>query len=158
MKGIPSFWVDSAARIDVAANKVTHKLAHGELVETASWLGEGAVTIGVTSGASTPDKAGEAGGRAGEWWAFGLQPPMLRRASFGGGCAMRPAIVCLPPPRGVLPNPTPPSFLFLTIPPRPPPPSVVEDVLDRVFRIKDPSFTGIAARKSAVVKHTHEEE
>lgn len=61
MKGIPSFWVDSAARIDVGANKVTHKLAHGELVETENWLPEGPITLGVTSGASTPDKAGERG-------------------------------------------------------------------------------------------------
>jgi 4-hydroxy-3-methylbut-2-enyl diphosphate reductase len=85
MKGIPSFWVDSAARIDVAANAVAHKLAHGELVETACWLPEGPITVGVTSGASTPDKA-------------------------------------------------------------------VEDVLDRIFKIKDPSFTGITPRKTTVGK------
>lgn len=91
MKDIPSFWVDSAARIDVDANKVTHKLAHGELVETTSWLPEGPMTIGVTSGASTPDKA-------------------------------------------------------------------VEDVLDRVFRIKDPAFAGISPRKTSVTKEVHEEE
>ena len=30
-----------------------HKLAHGELVETAPWLREGPLKIGVTSGAST---------------------------------------------------------------------------------------------------------
>jgi hypothetical protein len=41
--------------------QVTHKLAHGELVETENWLPEGPLTIGVTSGASTPDKAGECG-------------------------------------------------------------------------------------------------
>ena len=27
MKGIPSFWVDSAARIDVNANKIQHKVS-----------------------------------------------------------------------------------------------------------------------------------
>lgn len=31
LKGIPSFWVDTADRIDVRGNKVLHKLAHGEL-------------------------------------------------------------------------------------------------------------------------------
>jgi len=91
LKGIPSFWVDSAARIDVDSNAITHKLAHGELVETKSWLGEGALRIGVTSGASTPDKA-------------------------------------------------------------------VEDVLDRIFKIKDPSFAGVAPKKVAVGKQHHEEE
>ena len=53
MNGVPSFWVNSAACIDVARNAITHKLAHGELVETAPWLREGPLTIGVTSGAST---------------------------------------------------------------------------------------------------------
>jgi 4-hydroxy-3-methylbut-2-enyl diphosphate reductase len=73
---VASFWVNSAACIDVERNKITHKLAHGELVETERWLKDGPLTIGVTSGASTPDRA-------------------------------------------------------------------VEEVLDRVFRIKDPSFTGV---------------
>ncbi|GAB4817266.1 hypothetical protein N2152v2_004312 [Parachlorella kessleri] len=103
MKGIPSFWVDSAARIDVNANKIQHKasvactaplaaleLAHGELVTTENWLRHGPLRIGVTSGASTPDKA-------------------------------------------------------------------VEDVLDRVFKIKDPSFKGVAPKKTAVKKAAHEE-
>ncbi|EFJ51887.1 4-hydroxy-3-methylbut-2-enyl diphosphate reductase chloroplast precursor [Volvox carteri f. nagariensis] len=59
-KGLPSFWVDSAARIDVEKNTVLHKLAHGELRETVGWLTPGKpVTIGITSGASTPDRAVE---------------------------------------------------------------------------------------------------
>ena len=84
MKDIPSFWVDSAARIDVGANKVTHKLAHGELVETAGWLPEGPITIGVTSGASTPDKAGEKckqRGGGGDW----VDAAGVRSGGGGGG-------------------------------------------------------------------------
>ncbi len=81
-KGIPSFWVDSAARIDVAGNTVLHKLAHGELVETKGWLPAGPLRVGITSGASTPDRA-------------------------------------------------------------------VEEVLEKVFRIKDPSFAGIQPRECA---------
>lgn len=92
MKGIPSFWVDSADRVNVESNSIYHKLAHGELVETKNWLPEGPLTIGVTSGASTPDKA-------------------------------------------------------------------VEDVLDRVFKIKDSSFGGIAPKAVSVAKPgAHEDE
>jgi 4-hydroxy-3-methylbut-2-enyl diphosphate reductase len=90
LKGVPSFWVDAAERIDVAANVITHKLAHGELVETRDWLPAGPLLIGVTSGASTPDRN-------------------------------------------------------------------VEDVLDRVFRIRDPGFAGIAPRATAAGKPAHEE-
>ncbi len=88
-KGIPSFWVDSAARIDVAGNKLLHKLAHGELKETTNWLPSGPIRVGITSGASTPDRA-------------------------------------------------------------------VEEVLEKVFKIKDPSFQGIAPRECApMVVPTH---
>lgn len=88
MKNIPSFWVDTGARIDVEKNTITHKLAHGELIETSCWLPDGPITIGVTSGASTPDRA-------------------------------------------------------------------IEDVLDRVFKIKDPSFTGIAPKAVSLSKPAH---
>ena len=90
MKNIPSFWVDTGARIDVEKNTVTHKLAHGELVETSCWLPDGPITIGVTSGASTPDRA-------------------------------------------------------------------IEDVLDRVFKIKSPDFAGIAPKAVRVGKVSHED-
>jgi len=90
-KGIPSFWVDSAARIDVAGNKLLHKTGWGELKETTNWLCDGPLTIGITSGASTPDRA-------------------------------------------------------------------IEEVLDKVFRIKDPSFTGVAPKLCAVVGVPEEEE
>jgi 4-hydroxy-3-methylbut-2-enyl diphosphate reductase len=89
-KGLPSFWVDSAARIDVENNKVLHKTGWGELKETSNWLPEGPLTIAVTSGASTPDRA-------------------------------------------------------------------VEEVLDRVFRIKDPSFAGITPKVCKAVEVPEDE-
>ena len=59
-KGVPSFWVDGARCVDVAANSVTHKLASGEMVTTAPWIPtDKPLKIGVTSGASTPDRAVE---------------------------------------------------------------------------------------------------
>ncbi|KAI8477341.1 MAG: 4-hydroxy-3-methylbut-2-enyl diphosphate reductase [Monoraphidium minutum] len=90
-KGIPSFWVDSAARIDVSGNKLLHKTGWGELKETTNWIPDGPLTIAITSGASTPDRA-------------------------------------------------------------------IEEVLDKVFRIRDPSFAGITPKACAAVATPEDEE
>eukprot|EP00891_Asterochloris_glomerata_P002993 jgi/Astpho2/2993/Aster-03302 len=90
MAGIPSFWVNSAACIDSEENKILHKMAHGEMRETNCWLPDGPVTIGITSGASTPDRD-------------------------------------------------------------------VEYVLDKVFRIRDPKFQGVAPRREPLVVEKPEE-
>eukprot|EP00670_Eutreptiella_braarudii_P002259 CAMPEP_0174289644 /NCGR_PEP_ID=MMETSP0809-20121228/25775_1 /TAXON_ID=73025 ORGANISM="Eutreptiella gymnastica-like, Strain CCMP1594" /NCGR_SAMPLE_ID=MMETSP0809 /ASSEMBLY_ACC=CAM_ASM_000658 /LENGTH=583 /DNA_ID=CAMNT_0015387713 /DNA_START=31 /DNA_END=1782 /DNA_ORIENTATION=+ len=54
---VKSFWIDSADRIDVDTNTILHKMSWGELVETKEWIPAGPLKVGVTSGASTPDKA-----------------------------------------------------------------------------------------------------
>lgn len=55
-RNIPSYHIDSAARIG-SGNRVEHRLLDGNLQVTENWLPEGKITVGITSGASTPDKA-----------------------------------------------------------------------------------------------------
>lgn len=55
---IPSFHIDSAERI-LPDGRIEHKPLGRDVEITKGWLPEGAIVVGVTSGASTPDKAVE---------------------------------------------------------------------------------------------------
>ncbi len=58
-RSLPSFHIDSAARVG-PGNCIEHLPLHSkELVTTPNWLPAGKISVGVTSGASTPDKAVE---------------------------------------------------------------------------------------------------
>ncbi|MDS3860121.1 4-hydroxy-3-methylbut-2-enyl diphosphate reductase [Thermosynechococcaceae cyanobacterium BACA0444] len=52
---IPSYHIDAAERIG-PGNRVEHKPLKQDLEVTENWLPPGPLTIGITSGASTPDK------------------------------------------------------------------------------------------------------
>lgn len=55
VRGVPSFWVDTAARIDASTCTIEHRTFKGDMVTTQDWIPrEGPVRIGITSGASTP--------------------------------------------------------------------------------------------------------
>ncbi|MBE9060114.1 4-hydroxy-3-methylbut-2-enyl diphosphate reductase [cf. Phormidesmis sp. LEGE 11477] len=56
-RSLPSFHIDSAERVDVN-NRIEHKPLHSDQLKVESdWLPAGKISVGVTSGASTPDKA-----------------------------------------------------------------------------------------------------
>ncbi len=55
---IPSYHIDSAERI-LPGNRIEHKPLGGDLVIAENWLPDGKIVVGVTSGASTPDRAVE---------------------------------------------------------------------------------------------------
>ncbi|MFE4106172.1 4-hydroxy-3-methylbut-2-enyl diphosphate reductase [Almyronema epifaneia] len=57
-RNIPSYHIDSASRIG-PGNRIEHKVLHGEMAVTEPWLPTGPITVGITSGASTPDKSVE---------------------------------------------------------------------------------------------------
>ncbi len=57
-RGIPSYHIDCGNRI-LAGNKIEHKPLGKDLEIAENWLPEGDITVGITSGASTPDQAVE---------------------------------------------------------------------------------------------------
>ncbi|MEP0868981.1 4-hydroxy-3-methylbut-2-enyl diphosphate reductase [Trichocoleus desertorum AS-A10] len=57
-RGIPSYHIDCVERI-LSRDRIEHKPLHREIEVAESWLPEGPLVIGVTSGASTPDKVVE---------------------------------------------------------------------------------------------------
>ncbi|MDY6936276.1 MAG: 4-hydroxy-3-methylbut-2-enyl diphosphate reductase [Cyanobacteriota bacterium] len=57
-RGIPSYHIDSADRIG-PGNQIEHKPLFKDLEMTRDWLPEGEIVVGITSGASTPDKSVE---------------------------------------------------------------------------------------------------
>jgi 4-hydroxy-3-methylbut-2-enyl diphosphate reductase len=57
-RNIPSYHIDSAVRIH-PGNRIEHKPIGKDLEIVENWLPEGKVVVGITSGASTPDKVVE---------------------------------------------------------------------------------------------------
>lgn len=58
-RNIPSYHIDSAERIG-PGNQVEHKPLHRNLEVQENWLPAGPIVVGITSGASTPDRVVEA--------------------------------------------------------------------------------------------------
>lgn len=54
-RGIPSYHIDSAERIG-PGNWIQHKKLHQDLEAFEGWIPSGPIVVGITSGASTPDK------------------------------------------------------------------------------------------------------
>lgn len=54
-RGLPSYHIDSSDRI-ISANLIEHKPLKKEIETTANWLPTGKINVGITSGASTPDR------------------------------------------------------------------------------------------------------
>ncbi|HEY9809791.1 MAG TPA: 4-hydroxy-3-methylbut-2-enyl diphosphate reductase [Halomicronema sp.] len=57
-RNIPSYHIDCAERL-LSANSIEHKPLNRNLEVAENWLPEGQIVVGITSGASTPDKVVE---------------------------------------------------------------------------------------------------
>ncbi len=57
-RGIPSYHIDTVERIK-SGDSIEHRQLNGQLITTENWLPDGKIVVGVTSGASTPDKVVE---------------------------------------------------------------------------------------------------
>ncbi|HEY9706135.1 MAG TPA: 4-hydroxy-3-methylbut-2-enyl diphosphate reductase, partial [Allocoleopsis sp.] len=55
---IPSYHIDSAERVKLD-NRIEHKPLNKDLEIAENWLPDGKIVVGITSGASTPDKVVE---------------------------------------------------------------------------------------------------
>ncbi|MDZ8084975.1 MAG: 4-hydroxy-3-methylbut-2-enyl diphosphate reductase [Nostoc sp. DedQUE12b] len=57
-RGIPSYHIDTVERLK-SAYSIEHRQLNGQLITTDNWLPDGEIVVGITSGASTPDKVVE---------------------------------------------------------------------------------------------------
>jgi 4-hydroxy-3-methylbut-2-en-1-yl diphosphate reductase len=57
-RGIPSYHIDIVERIK-SGDSIEHRQLNGQLAITENWLPDGEIVVGITSGASTPDKVVE---------------------------------------------------------------------------------------------------
>ncbi len=57
-RGIPSYHIDTVERIK-SGDSIEHRQLNGQLINTENWLPDGEIVVGITSGASTPDKVVE---------------------------------------------------------------------------------------------------
>ncbi len=55
-RGIPSYHIDGPQRLG-PGNQIEHQPLHQAITVTKNWLPKGKIVIGITSGASTPDKS-----------------------------------------------------------------------------------------------------
>ncbi|MBE8970504.1 4-hydroxy-3-methylbut-2-enyl diphosphate reductase [Nostocales cyanobacterium LEGE 12452] len=57
-RGIPSYHIDTVERLK-SEYSIEHRQLNGQLITTDNWLPDGEIVVGITSGASTPDKVVE---------------------------------------------------------------------------------------------------